>query len=253
MSRFIKQTIYGVFYLAIIGFVGYGIYFLTIQPAASCFDNRKNQGELEIDCDGPCQSCEIKNLSPIQAAAAAQQIDGAVNVVISFSNPNFNYGADSFNYTLNIKDAFGAILLSLKKISFIYPAELSKIVIESNLKVNFSQISGNPEVLVESVAWKPIAEFTKPQTDTRQIKLEIAGKTAIVTGLLSNRESSELSRATIGAFVKKRDGGEILGVSKTILQNIRPFEERAFKIIVPITSVLKLSELETQITVEARR
>ena len=253
MSRFIRQAIYGIFYLAIIGAVVYGVYSLTGGPAASCFDNRKNQGEMEVDCGEPCESCDIKRLSPIQAAAAAKAIDGAVNVVISFSNSNLNYGADSFNYTLNLKDAAGTTIFSLKKISFIYPAELSKIVIEPNLRLDFNRISGNPEILIEDVVWKTALEFPKPQADTRQIKLEISGKNATVTGLLANRESYDLSRATVGAFVKRKGSEEFLGVSKTILQNIRPFEERAFKIVVPITQAPKLTELEAQITIEARR
>lgn len=256
MSRLIKQIIFGVFYLVIFGGIGYGVYFLAQQASPTCFDNRKNQGEEAIDCGGPCESCAIKNLAAISHSAEYFGLNGSTNVVINFSNPNIEYGAESFTYTLNIYNQNKEKIFSLAKPSFIYPAQVQKTIIEPNLKLDSRLISGQPEVIVSNLKWRPAAEFSEPQTQIRQIKNELSNQLVTVSGLLVNREAGGLSRAVVGALIYKKssDGqNKLVGVSKTVLQALKPFEERAFKILAPITESLKLSEIESIITTEVQR
>ena len=250
MPRFFKQLIYSVFYLAVIGLIVYGIYSLFIQPAPTCFDNRQNQGEKEADCGGPCVSCELKKLKPIEASVEIFGIGDSTNVVLNFANHNITYGAQSFTYTLNFYGAARENIYSLTKTSFIYPAEAKKIVIEPNLKIDFRKIVGVPEISVSAPAYKSAEEFSEPKTQFRQVKTEINGSTATVTGILANRESFKISRAGVGALITNKATGKLVGASKTVLFDIRPFEERAFKIIVPLNAILRLNELETAVSAE---
>src|SRR3989344_7037606 len=192
MSRIIKQIIYGVLYLAILGGIGYGIYLYAQQASPTCFDNRKNQGEEAIDCGGPCESCAIKNLFPITSSTQYFGLDGVTNVVINFSNPNIEYGAESFVYTLNIYNQNKEKIFSVAKNSFIYPAKAEKVIIEPNLRLDSRLISGQPEVIIGNVQWRAVSEFVEPKTQVRQIKNEISNKLVTVSGLLVNREASGL-------------------------------------------------------------
>ncbi|OGY64929.1 MAG: hypothetical protein A3E64_00085 [Candidatus Harrisonbacteria bacterium RIFCSPHIGHO2_12_FULL_48_16] len=253
MPRFFKQSIYAVFYLAVAGLIGYGIYSLLIQPAPTCFDNRQNQGEEGVDCGGPCASCELQKLKPIQAGVEIFGIGDSTNAVLNFSNPNITYGAQSFTYTLNFYGAAREKIFSLTKTSFIYPAEAKKVVIEPNLKIDFSKIVGTPEIIISAPTYKSAEEYSEPKTQFRQVKTEISGSIATITGILANRESFKISRAGIGAVTAQKATGKLAGASKTVLFDIRPFEERAFKIIIPLNAIVRLNELETAVFAEVSK
>lgn len=256
MSRTIKQIIYGFFYLAILAGVVYGGFLVAKETAPSCFDNRRNQQEEETDCGGPCMSCAIKRLQPISPKLEYFGVGENTSVILTLSNPNIDYGAQSFIYTINFYGSGGAKLFSLSKDSFIYPAEAQKTIIEPNLRFNYGAIVGQPEIVISSLNWKPITEFFEPQFQTRQIRTEVTGSTATVTGILVNRESISFPKATVGVLVYQQvlDGqNRLVGASKTVLQTLKPFEERAFKILVPLDAPFKLPEIETLITTEVQR
>ncbi len=256
MSRAIKQIIYGALYLIVAGAIVYGLSSLNIFSAPSCFDNKQNQKEEGIDCGGPCVSCAIKSLQPFRSKIEIFGIDGNTSAVITFANPNLDYGADSFSYVLNFYNQQKEKIFSLTKNSLIYPAEAQKIIIEPNLRVSFLGISGPPELIIGSINWKPAADFPEPEVQTRQVKTEVSGNRAMVTGILVNRESFSLARAGIGALVYQNlpDGTvRLVGASKTVLQNLQPLEERAFNIPVPLEAVLTRPEIDTVLSTEAVR
>ena len=253
MSRWVKQFIYGVLYLGIASLVVYGLAASGVFSAATCFDNRQNQKEEEIDCGGPCVACAIKKLQPIRSEVQTFGIDGNTNVVLILSNPNLTYGASSFNYTINFYDQAGGKIFSLTKNSFIYPAEAPKMIIEPNLRFNPSSVSGSPEVIIENLEWRPAAEFGQPRTQARQVQIQTANRQASVTGIIANRESFGLTRVSVGAILINKTTRVPVGASKTVLLDIRPFEERAFKISAPLSVALKVSDLDILLTIEARR
>lgn len=253
MSRWVKQLIYVAFYLGIVGLVVYGVISTGVFSAATCFDNRQNQGESEIDCDGPCVACAIKKLKPLRSEIQFFGIDGNTNAVLILSNPNITYGAESFTYTINFKNQAGENLLSLKRESFIYPAESQKMIIEPNLRLNFREIAGEPEIIIENLDWRPAAEFVFPKTQTRQVQNQLSGNQFNVTGLLANRESFPLPRVVVGAIIVNKTTRIPVGASKTVIQDVKPFEERAFKIIVPLNKALKLADLDVVLSVETQR
>lgn len=256
MNRVLKQLLYGFFYLAVLAGIGYGGYLAYLETAPSCFDNRLNQKEEEVDCGGPCESCLIRHLQPIQAKVEYFGIGGNTSAILTFINPNLEYGAESFNYSVNFLDANRGTLLSLKKTSFIYPAEAQKIVVEPNLKFDHRLIGSQPEVAISNIAWKPLTELNEPKFQFRQQKTEVSGSQVTVSGLLSNREGVSFSRATVNLLIFRQfpdETSQLAGASKTILQNLQPFEERSFRIVVPLDIALKLPEIDTILTAEIQK
>jgi hypothetical protein len=251
--RFVKQLFYGFLYLAVIGGVALAVSKSGVLIAPTCFDNKLNQNETEIDCGGPnCESCELKHLQPIRAAIQYFPAGSNTNAVIIFANPNLNYGA-TFSYTLNFYDASRKPVYSLTKEAYIYPAEANHVVVEPNLPFSAGSVVGSPDVLVVNPTWKKAAEFKAPATQLRQIISGVSGTQVTITGIFSNRESFGLSEAGIGALISNKVTKAPLGASKTILQDIQPFEERAFKVLIPISAKLKQSEIDTIIYSQAKK
>lgn len=256
MSRTLKQIIYGFFYLVIIAGIVYGGYIIFRETAPTCNDGRQNQGEVEVDCGGPnCVSCVIRNLQPIATKLDYFAVGGNTSVVLTLSNPNLDYGATSFTYAINFYDAGRKLIFSLTKDSLIYPAEAQKTIIEPNLKFNYLQVSGQPEIIISNINWKALSEFSMPKVQTRQIQTSVIGSQVTVSGILVNRESTGLSKATVGLLVYQQQpaANRLIGASKTVLQTIKPFEERSFKITLPLGAAYKLPDLDTLITTEVQR
>lgn len=251
--RFVKQLAYGIFYLAIIGAAVWGVWKSNILISPTCFDNRLNQGETEVDCGGPnCEPCELKHLQPIRISAQYFPIGNNTNLVLAFSNPNLNYGA-TFSYTVNFYNADHAKVYSVTHDTFVYPAEAERKVVEPNLGFSVSQVSGSPEVLIANPAWKPKEEFTAPSIQLRQVSVSVTNTQAVITAVLANRESFAVTEAGIGVVVNRKSSGLPVGASKTLLQNLAPFEERPFTVAVPLSAKFKASEIAPLLFPEARR
>lgn len=253
MPRTLKQILYGAFYLAIFAGAIYGIYlFIILRQPASCFDNRRNQGEEAVDCGGPCAPCALKSVRAI-ATTTPQILEASGNVIsaiIELRNSNTGFGAESFSYTLNFYNSAGGKIQSVKGSSFIYPAEI-KTLVEPVINVVFSQIARS-EIVIENIVWREAVEFTKPFTEIRDLKTQKTKDGAAVSGLFFNGNPYELSRVGVSAIVFNNLGFR-LGVSKTTLQDIKPSEQRFFSISIPVGAVQNLDQRLTKVFVEPRR
>lgn len=251
-SRLLKQFIYGVLYLWILFGLGYGLYALVIRQP-SCTDLRQNQGESGIDCGGPCPSCELRQLKPIEvrSARAFDAGEGRGIVLIELRNENVRYGAEQFSYQATIYGDDAKIVGTVVKNSFIYPGEIKFIVEPATL-------SGKP-VRVEvqlggDVSWRPIEEFSRPDVTTRDLTTEVREEThdAVVSGVVSNGDVISLSRVVVNAVILGADGTAV-AASKTLLETVMPHEERLFKIIVPRITLASIPRESLLVSVEAER
>lgn len=255
MNRHIKQFIYGTLYLVILGFIGWGIY-AGAKPTPTCFDSKQNQGEEEIDCGGlSCLSCAIKKLRPILARPVTLfHVRDTRTAILEFQNPNATYGASEFRYTLTITGASGEAVRTIEKTSFIYPTEI-KYIFESDLGNNFpSSITAEAMIKPESIVWKPISEFPLPRMQTRSVRVmfDPAKGQAVVTGAISNENPFVVTRATIVGIALGAVGNP-LAASKTLVQDVSPGEERAFRIVIPEIPLGTFSERDVKLFVEAAR
>jgi hypothetical protein len=251
-SRLAKQLIYGGIFFAILFLLVIGVYFRSFRPAPSCFDSKLNQEEEAVDCGGPCISCAIRNLERLNATAELVPVGETVSVVIRFNNPNIFYGAQRFIYTLKLEDINSQELTSITRESFIYPGQFDKTIIEANLPIDLTNIGFDPSIVVSNPEWSSAQEFDQPETSLRQ-KAVILGETGDkveVSGVIVNRNAFTLSQVDVGALLYS--GKRIVGASKTLLQNIDPFSERFFKIIVPIEEI-RVDLEATEFIINARR
>ncbi|HEY4523623.1 MAG TPA: hypothetical protein VJK04_01990 [Candidatus Paceibacterota bacterium] len=251
MNRLLKQLFYGLFYLVLLFAIGLGVYFLALKPAPTCFDNKLNQGEEEVDCGGPCPSCELKRLEPLKISPVIilESGEDLITAIFEIRNPNRNYGSDKFTYVLNIYDSAGNNLASFSEESFIYASQI-KTVVEPGLKIKFAKIARS-EVLVADLSWRPRTEFSLPKIQTREIKVNREKTGVTVMGVLVNENAFRLPQVGISAVVYDGIGLEN-GGSKTFARDVEAFEERFFKIFIPI-SIGAIDSKLTRVFMEARQ
>lgn len=249
-SRGLKQLIYGSFYLILAAIIIYGLYFLLVRPAPSCFDGRKNQGEEEVDCGGPCQSCEVKRLATISLLSSPQVIAAGNQTSIFFQlkNPNANYGA-KFSYQTDLYDALGVLIISKKSSSYIYASQIKPFV-EVALDADPRRVA-RVEVSLRDIVWQPKENFSDPALSPRGIRIVVEKNQLRLTGLAANPNSYKVARVGVLAVFYDTLGLRV-AVSKTALNDLKPFEERAFTIIAPLADG-SIDPQRTEVFIEAKR
>jgi len=232
-SRIGKQAVYGTIYLLFFFLIVFLIYLAFFRPAPTCFDGRQNQGETGIDCGGPCASCEIKTLSPVEPNWIKYfSNDNQTVIAAEIKNPNPKWAADSFSYIFDVYGENGAKLKTLTKNSFIYAGEIKYLVEVPD--VDFKNIT-SVKISFSNINWVTADEFTKPTVQAREIKTEPASQDpnrVTVSGFIANNNAFPLSKVRIIGFLFN-SGGLQISASKTELENIAAFKEELFKLNFP--------------------
>lgn len=251
-NRAAKQVVYGALYLVIFFGVISGIYFGILRSPASCFDGIQNQSETGVDCGGPCEPCEIRELAPLRVGLARIfSANGGATIFVEVRNPNVTFGATSFDYTLTAKNAAGQTVRTFSGKSFIYPGEI-KYFVEPLLNTAPDGVrSAELTIAADSLAWKRREEFQVPLMQFREIRHELREDGTIATsGLVINGETVPFQRLIVGAIYSDPTGF-VLGASKTELRDVRAFEERFFQIVHPALPGADLRE--TRLFFEGKR
>jgi len=156
-KRLQKQLIIGAIFLTFFLSIGAGIY-LTVKPQATCFDNKRNQRETEVDCGGPCIPCDLKNNPPITVQKQPTFFitqDQKINIFFQLLNSDSEWGAKSFSYQLTLNGQNGETQ-KLNFSDFILPQEI-KYILLPQVKVNFIPQSVTIDIDLKTIIWsKPI-------------------------------------------------------------------------------------------------
>ncbi len=253
MSRGAKQVIYVVIAAILLAVIGGSVYRAVINTVPSCFDNQKNQSETEVDCGGECIPCAIKALEPLTALdAAVFRDDYRLTVFFQAQNSNLGYGSDYFRYRIDLRDGNGKVVQTVTNSSFIYPNE-TKHLVEVGIEDRDRTIQ-SAQVTISDVTWKPAAEWIRPNITVDTITNTRNGDQFVFSGVIKNPNNFSVSKVilTVGLLNAKR---QRIGVSKTELENLMPFETRPFQIfsIAPGANPDDVSLPETQLFIAAKK
>jgi len=253
MKRPLKQFLYGSLYLAVFALVIYVGYLAVIfcQPA-TCFDGRQNQGETGVDCGGSCVPCGLQFVKNIATSTPEIfEIDpNRVSFIGEIKNPNLDFGAEEFSYTINLYDFGGRRINSRRGTSFIYPSEV-KNIIEPLIETPFRDIARS-ELLIDNVSWLPIEEFEKPEVEVSDYQTESTDDGVLVSGLVVNNSAFRLRQVGVSAIIFNRSGLR-LGISRTSIQDIEPFGQKTFSITIPVSDSASVDPRLTKAPVEAKK
>jgi hypothetical protein len=254
MTRGIKQTVYGVFYIAVFAGIITGFYFVFIKPAPSCFDNIQNQGELGVDCGGPCAKvCIPANIKPITVIGNPLvfyegQSKSNADFLAQVSNPNRDFAAKSFSYVFSLYDGQNNLLQSYRGASFLYAGDVRYIFMPNiAVPLGFSRLDfavGDPD-------WVAAGDFIGPPALAIQgLQVNTAGGNLVASGNVVNNDTIPFAKVLLVAIFKGQFG-QIAGASQTEIDNLSVNEQRRFSIIRP--AILNVDAAATQVFAYALR
>jgi len=246
-SRFLKHLLYGLFYLVIFGFLGYG-FFLYFSPLPSCADGVQNGEETGLDCGGGCLPCAIKDLRLLRVVGTDLLPVTATEstAVIRLENPNVSYGATDLSYIITGRDTTGASRPLFSGSSFIYPGEVKYIILPA-LSVDRSIISA--DTAVSALAWAPRGDWKLTSMEARQISVFSDKSFITVSGIITSSESVLFPEVNVSALLYN-SAGILVGASRTSISDLKSFEERHFQITHPS---IEFDQSQTRIVIDAKR
>jgi len=233
MGRRLKQLVYGLLYLAILGGIVFGFYLIFIRPAPSCFNGVQDQGELGVDCGGPCRAPCVpeRGVTPVDGVAVLPIDVGHVSLLAQVQNPNLNLAAWSFTYTLSITDKTGNPLHSLYGHSYMYAGEAKYLFA---VKVDMPPATiGRADIQIGSTTWVYVADMgDTPSLAVQALETMTSSSSLTVSGVVANNDITSFPQVTILAIFKNQSGS-IVGLSQTQISNLSLNEKRGFIILHP--------------------
>lgn len=213
-------------YLALLAFVFLGLFLigliLKFYTPATCFDGKQNQGELGVDCGGPCSLvCEnVATVPTLKWARVFKIKDGVFSAFAYVQNPNKDAGSFAVPYEVKLYDSKNVLVYSHEN-SFYLPSGRSIGVLEANLRLGDREpVRADFDIFDEKIVWqKEIIDPIEIYERSSVIKNETAG--VKVNAEFVNRGTEIISNLNVVAIVY--DGfNNALGASKTVIETFNP-------------------------------
>lgn len=136
-----RQALYfGTFFIFLVLVIGIPI-FISVYRAPTCFDNKKNQGEEGIDCNGVCQRlCAEKLMLPTVKWVRPFHVSGDVYSVAALVE-NFNPDAGTFklSYTFELYDKSNQLITEVRGRTFVLPKQ-TFLVFEGGINIKIPPV-----------------------------------------------------------------------------------------------------------------
>jgi hypothetical protein len=213
--RIVYFTIFVIFIIVVIGIPGYILWY---KPP-TCFDNKKNQGEQEIDCGGPCvKLCKAQEVEPVVEWQQIFRVTPDVYTAVAYVH-NPNLGAESINapYTFTLYSETNNKITTRKGHVYIPPGKSFAVI--------------DPGIIIRGeVPVRAIFEFDNEYTwrgvSGEQIALEVRNKlltdpktSPTLEADIFNPSFNDVREVDIGAVLYDTQGNAF-AASKTIIDNL---------------------------------
>ena len=244
MNRAVKKLVYGFIYLSILGAIGAFIYFNYFGPdPATCTDGILNQGEVQVDCGGPCEDCELKTLKLDIGGVDVIRINDKTSFLVEFENPSINYGALNVPYSFKYSDS-NNLPKEIEGEFFVDPGE-SGYVAQVGLDV-----SSSPAVSfgLGDFEFQEAESIELYQLGTREIEIEFPEEGIDISGLVLNDSTSDIESLRILVLFKDEQG-KIVNIGQTIISDLPSFDRKDFLISIPHDGTL-IDKESTEIFLE---
>lgn len=223
-----------VLFIIALPFVGLG--FLLVPkflPEPTCFDNRRNQGEVDIDCGGPCAPCELRMPKPITVfwARAVLVRPDLYDVAAEIQNASEVLSSTNVEYEFALFDEIGLIALRTGRV-FLYAQERMHVV-ETNLST--TREPTRVEFKIVNAEWQFRQEPRPALAVERRdytVEKENDGAKSVVEAAVFNRTLFDFREAEVRFAVLDKDGN-LLGVNRILIENFLSGSRRTVRSIWP--------------------
>ena len=255
-TRLAKQLIYGTFYIIVWVLVVWAGFALFTHPSASCFDKIQNEGELGVDCGGPCATVCTPSAQPINVLSVHDFTSPSGNETFlgKIANPNTDFAAQSFSYAFNVYDASGTLLQSYPGQSFLFSQQIKYVLLvnqtvpstavrEDLAITNPSWVTGAslgvvPQLVVQNVA-------TQVGSSTPGIAGGVSVGAVTATGQLVNNDTATFNNVFIVAVFEDANGNPV-AASQTLLDSIAPNQTESFSVSYPAVPGIDPTKTDVQ-------
>lgn len=211
--------------LAVLGF-----YFISkFLPEATCSDNKQNQGEIGIDCGGPCIHCALKKPKPITVfwTRAVNVRQNAYDVAAFIENMNEILATRSLEYEFTLFDDLGLVARRTGHV-FLYPQERA-YVIEPNIQT--AREPTKVEFKVVRALWE-VRDESPPNIIVERSNYSLSDESGVRGGVVEadvmNRTSFDFKYVEI-QFVVLDAAENLLGVNTITIDNVRSAARRTVR------------------------
>ena len=231
----------------VVGIVGSVIWLNA--PAPSCQDTRRNQGEEEVDCGGPCAPCAFHHQKAIEViwSRFVKVRENSYDVAAELYNPNSQLGAASFRYEFKLFDVAGVLVVSRVGRSFIYPRETAHLT-------EIGLLSGRSVARVALEIERPewvLSESLRPDiiagNRSHRVVTEDGISRSVVEAIVTNRAVGDMRDIVIGVLLLDASGN-LLGAHRTVIDFLASGASEPLKLVWPAV----VAEAVPSLVVEVR-
>jgi hypothetical protein len=167
--------------------------FMYFNDPATCFDGKKNQGEVEKDCGGPCQlMCRSQITDPTVLWARSFEIaPGVYSALAYIDNPNFTAGLKQTSYRFRIVDDSNVLIAERHGVTYISPNGITPIFEGGIVTGDRVPVRTYFDLLDEDLEWYVMADRTSA--------IE-AGQAQLVDPLGSPKVTATIENTTLETF-----------------------------------------------------
>ncbi len=247
-KRLLKQIIIAGIFLAIFGGLVFWIVY-AVQPEPTCFDGKLNQDEIDVDCGGVCQPCELVYAQEVQTlwAKAIPTENDYYDLVALIKNPNPNYGSGEISYNFELYDNTNQLIAAYPAQTYLLPNQekyLTKLRVLSPTKVAKTRLAiGEPE-WERPLKEKPAGLYVK-EKQYQLLPAEEAGFSQ-ARAILVNDTDYNFDTVLIDVFLFS-DLGELAAVNNYQVNNFFSGQKRDFRVIWLYSVRGKINRVEMQV------
>lgn len=206
-------------------FIPVAILAYIYAPRPTCFDNRKNQGEEEVDCGAICIPCALKHPEELSVlwVRFVKIRENTYDVVAEIRNPNLKLGAIQFEYEFQLLDTAGVQVARKTGRSFIFPGETAHLI-ETSMQTQ--RTLERATIALRGASW--VFTDVIPQdvvVGEKRLDFIPAKDETTLTATLINRSLFDFGQVFLSALIFD-ERGNILAASKVTEKNLRSGETR---------------------------
>lgn len=201
-----------------------GILWYSRLPQPSCYDNKKNQDELDVDCGGVCAKVCPFEVKPVRELwSRLFQLDrGRYDEVTFIRNPNREFLARDLKYRVRVFDANDVLITTRTGEVYLNPGE-SLPLYHTRLDV------GNrvPKRAVFEITEEPV--WQRRSVEEAPVKVGyrsfINEPSPALTAEVSNESLSDLRDITVVGMLADEEEN-IIAVSSTLVESLGKGEKK---------------------------
>ena len=212
--RFIKQLIYLVIFIVIMGIATFGFYSYFFTPAP------------------PTPTPYVFKPIEIKFTKSINVKDFDYDLIAKIRNPNTEHGSSNLVYKFNLYGSDNNLIASLDEGTYILPGQTKYIV---HTAAVLSEILERVEVIIESVEWERLSDLVPEETslviNQKELKNNPAPGISIgLNGILLNNSGFDFSEVNIvGVLFDGEDN--IIGVGESVVYTVEAQKDRSFSVV----------------------